>query len=136
MTNQKQKRKQGTSTNPELPLYSYYINIPKLTGPEHPSGSGLVNQPSFYKRSPYNYLHRITQEINMVKREIKAKTTFIRLPEVIKRTGFGKTWIYELIKAGRFPSQVKTGIRAVAFIESEIDEWIEATIRNSRQNAA
>ncbi|MCD3082679.1 DNA-binding protein, partial [Salmonella enterica subsp. enterica serovar Enteritidis] len=25
----------------------------------------------------------------MVKREIKAKTTFIRLPEVIKRTGFG-----------------------------------------------
>ncbi|MBJ5113047.1 AlpA family phage regulatory protein, partial [Salmonella enterica subsp. enterica serovar Corvallis] len=46
------------------------------------------------------------------------------------------TWIYELIKAGRFPSQVKTGIRAVAFIESEIDEWIEATIRNSRQNAA
>ncbi|MCD3180314.1 AlpA family phage regulatory protein [Salmonella enterica subsp. enterica serovar Enteritidis] len=49
----------------------------------------------------------------MVKREIKAKTTFIRLPEVIKRTGFGKTWIYELIKAGRFPSQVKTGIRAV-----------------------
>ncbi|EFN5837907.1 AlpA family transcriptional regulator, partial [Escherichia coli] len=22
------------------------------------------------------------------------------------------------------------------FIESEIDEWIEATIRNSRQNAA
>ncbi|EFN9285358.1 AlpA family transcriptional regulator [Escherichia coli] len=72
----------------------------------------------------------------MVKREIKAKTTFIRLPEVIKRTGFGKTWIYKLIKAGRFPSQVKTGIRAVAFIESEIDEWIDATIRNSRQNAA
>ncbi|EAO4170351.1 AlpA family phage regulatory protein, partial [Salmonella enterica] len=32
--------------------------------------------------------------------------------------------------------QVKTGIRAVAFIESEIDEWIEATIQNSRQNAA
>ncbi|EAM8282647.1 AlpA family transcriptional regulator [Salmonella enterica subsp. enterica serovar Putten] len=72
----------------------------------------------------------------MDKREIKAKTTFIRLPEVIKRTGFGKTWIYELIKTGRFPSQVKTGIRAVAFIESEIDEWIDATIRNSRQNAA
>ncbi|MGC7979498.1 helix-turn-helix transcriptional regulator, partial [Salmonella enterica] len=24
----------------------------------------------------------------------------------------------------------------IAFIESEIDEWIEAIIRNSRQNAA
>ncbi|HBB7367233.1 TPA: AlpA family phage regulatory protein, partial [Escherichia coli] len=26
--------------------------------------------------------------------------------------------------------------RCVAFVESEIDEWIETTIRNSRQNAA
>ena len=31
----------------------------------------------------------------------------IRLPEVIRKTGFGRTWIYELIKAGRFPKQVK-----------------------------
>ncbi|MEQ9916561.1 AlpA family transcriptional regulator [Pectobacterium aroidearum] len=56
----------------------------------------------------------------------------IRLPEVKRRTGFGKTWIYELIKAGRFPSQVKTGARAVAFIESEIDAWIEKIISDSR----
>ncbi|MBN3059399.1 AlpA family transcriptional regulator [Pectobacterium versatile] len=56
----------------------------------------------------------------------------IRLPEVKRRTGFGKTWIYELIKAGRFPSQVKTGVRAVAFIESEVDAWIEKTISDSR----
>ncbi|HHU7210027.1 TPA: helix-turn-helix transcriptional regulator, partial [Escherichia coli] len=26
--------------------------------------------------------------------------------------------------------------RCVAFVESEIDEWIEVTIRHSRQNAA
>ncbi|WKA63976.1 helix-turn-helix transcriptional regulator [Pectobacterium aroidearum] len=56
----------------------------------------------------------------------------IRLPEVKRRTGFGKTWIYELIKAGRFPSQVKTGVRAVAFIESEVDAWIEKIISDSR----
>ncbi|MFJ5372856.1 helix-turn-helix transcriptional regulator [Pectobacterium versatile] len=56
----------------------------------------------------------------------------IRLPEVKRRTGFGKMWIYELIKAGRFPSQVKTGVRAVAFIESEVDAWIEKTISDSR----
>ncbi|EJE7078233.1 AlpA family phage regulatory protein, partial [Salmonella enterica subsp. enterica] len=34
------------------------------------------------------------------------------------------------------PDRVKIGPRCVAFVESEIDEWIEATIRNSRQNAA
>lgn len=61
---------------------------------------------------------------------------FIRLPEVINRTGYGKTWIYQLIKRGEFPEPIKTGARTIAFIESEIDEWIEAIIRNSRQNAA
>ncbi len=48
-------------------------------------------------------------------------------------TGFCKTWLYELIKAGRFPAQIKTGIRAIAFIESEVDEWIEQAITASRE---
>ncbi|UJR55082.1 helix-turn-helix transcriptional regulator [Dickeya zeae] len=68
----------------------------------------------------------------MVQIEENKKQRFIRLPEVIRRTGFGKTWIYELIKAGRFPAQVKTGVRAVAFIESEIDAWIDNAISQSR----
>ena len=57
----------------------------------------------------------------------------IRLPEVMNRTGFGKTWLYELIKAGRFPAQIKIGIRAIAFIESEVDESIEQAITASRE---
>lgn len=61
---------------------------------------------------------------------------FIRVPEVLRRVGFGRTKLYELIRQGRFPEQVKIGPRTVAFVESEIDEWVEATIRNSRQNAA
>ena len=41
----------------------------------------------------------------------------IRLPEVIRKTGFGRTWIYELIKAGRFPKQVKISERSIAFMD-------------------
>lgn len=61
---------------------------------------------------------------------------FIRVPDVLKRVGFSRTVMYELIKEGRFPAQVKIGLRSVAFIESEIEEWIEATIHHSRHNAA
>lgn len=43
----------------------------------------------------------------------------IRLPEVMKKTGFGKAWIYRLISKGCFPQPVKIGLRAVAFVESE-----------------
>ena len=62
--------------------------------------------------------------------------SLIRLSEVLKRTGFGKAWIYRLISEGRFPAPVKIGTRAVAFVESEIDEWIETVISSSRSHAA
>ncbi|POW26572.1 helix-turn-helix transcriptional regulator [Pectobacterium atrosepticum] len=60
----------------------------------------------------------------------------IRLPEVMNRTGYGKAWIYRLISEGRFPAPIKIGIRSVAFIEEEIDEWIQTAIDKTRKNAA
>lgn len=69
----------------------------------------------------------------MIKTSNEKHPKLIRLPEVMNRTGFGKTWIYELVKAGRFPAQIKTGVRAIAFIESEVDEWIELAIVASRE---
>lgn len=63
-------------------------------------------------------------------------TRHIRLSEVMNKTGFGKAWIYRLISQNRFPQPVKIGIRAIAFIESEIDEWIQLTIENSRKHVA
>jgi prophage regulatory protein len=49
----------------------------------------------------------------------------IRLPKVMEITGKSRTRIYEDIKMDLFPKQVKTGIRTVAWIENEIEEWIE-----------
>jgi len=60
----------------------------------------------------------------------------LRLPEVMNKTGYGKAWIYRLIQDGLFPQPVKIGVRAIAFIESEIDEWIVSAIERSRKNAA
>ncbi|EOD0839706.1 AlpA family transcriptional regulator [Enterobacter asburiae] len=54
----------------------------------------------------------------------------------MKKTGFGKAWIYRLISQNRFPQPVKIGVRATAFVESEIDEWIQLIIENSRKHVA
>ncbi|MBC0852589.1 helix-turn-helix transcriptional regulator [Pantoea stewartii] len=62
--------------------------------------------------------------------------SLIRLPEVKRRTGYSKAWLYRLISQNRFPKPVKIGSRAIAFIESEIDEWIEQRIAESRGEAA
>ncbi|EPQ7392195.1 TPA: AlpA family transcriptional regulator [Salmonella enterica subsp. enterica serovar Kiambu] len=60
----------------------------------------------------------------------------LRLPEVLHKTGYGRAWIYRLIREGRFPQPVKTGSRSIAFIESEVDAWIQSVIDRSRQHAA
>ncbi|HBS0460406.1 helix-turn-helix transcriptional regulator [Serratia ureilytica] len=71
----------------------------------------------------------------MVQNKTDKTLKLIRLSEVIRKTGFGKTWIYKLISVGKFPKQIKIGERAVAFIESEVDEWIYKAITASRNTS-
>ncbi|EFO2980128.1 AlpA family transcriptional regulator [Pantoea agglomerans] len=59
-------------------------------------------------------------------------TKLMRLPAVIERTGYSRSWIYELINQEQFPKPVKIGTRAIAFIESEIEEFIQELISKSR----
>jgi len=52
----------------------------------------------------------------------------IRLKEVMNLTALGRSTIYKKMKEGTFPKTVSLGDRAVAWIESEIEEWIEEII--------
>lgn len=52
----------------------------------------------------------------------------MRLPEVLKRVGLSRARMYGLINTGRFPKQVRIGLRSVAFIESEIEAWMDSVI--------
>ncbi|WP_052012657.1 helix-turn-helix transcriptional regulator [Pectobacterium betavasculorum] len=45
-------------------------------------------------------------------------TRLIRLSEVMKKTGFGKAWIYRLISQNRFPQPVRIGIRAAVSVKT------------------
>jgi len=52
----------------------------------------------------------------------------IRRKEVQVKTGLGASSIYALMKQGKFPSPIHLSIRRVAWIESEVDSWIEERI--------
>jgi prophage regulatory protein len=68
----------------------------------------------------------------------KPKTRLIRLPEVLSRTGYGRTSIYRKMEKGEFPKNLKLGApikdptqfdsRAIAWIEEEVDQWVESRI--------
>lgn len=66
----------------------------------------------------------------------QAAQSLIRLTEVQRRTGYSKAWIYRLMSQGKFPTSVKIGTRAIAFVESEIDEWVNERIAESRKEVA
>jgi prophage regulatory protein len=48
----------------------------------------------------------------------------LRRAEVEKRTGLKRSYIYLLMRAGKFPQARRLGIRAVGWDSIEIDQWI------------
>ncbi|MEE3387827.1 MULTISPECIES: AlpA family transcriptional regulator [unclassified Alcanivorax] len=49
---------------------------------------------------------------------------FMRLTEVIKDTGLGRSSIYKRIAQGEFPKPVPLGGRAVGWVSDEVEAWI------------
>ena len=59
----------------------------------------------------------------------------LRLPQVKAMVGLGTTAIYDKMKNGDFPKQIKLG-RLSGWVESEVQAWINKQIMASRQEAA
>jgi prophage regulatory protein len=60
----------------------------------------------------------------------------IRLPAVTGATGLSRSTIYLRISQGTFPKPVSLGGRAVGWLESEVEAWLEARISQSRRTPA
>lgn len=52
----------------------------------------------------------------------------IKLKEVKAKTALSKTTIYKYMKLNKFPKNIVLGERAVAWVESEINNWIQSKI--------
>jgi prophage regulatory protein len=58
---------------------------------------------------------------------------FLRIKEVLAICGKSRSSIYDAIKKGEFPKPVKLGANSSAWINSEIEEWVERCIQASRR---
>jgi prophage regulatory protein len=52
----------------------------------------------------------------------------LKIEQVAAKTARCRAAIYAAVKAGTFPKPVKVGTRAVAWVESEIDEFIRSQV--------
>ncbi|MVB40035.1 AlpA family transcriptional regulator, partial [Vibrio cholerae] len=62
----------------------------------------------------------------------KSNIRLIRFREVLAMTGLSRSSMYRFIEENQLPTQVQLGGRAVAWVESEVQEWIAQRITNRR----
>lgn len=60
----------------------------------------------------------------------------LRLPAVKTSIGLSRSTIYLRVSQGRFPKPVSLGGRAVGWLETEIQEWLQQQIEASRKAKA
>ena len=58
----------------------------------------------------------------------------LRLPQVCQVTGLCRSMIYQLEAEQRFPRRIKIGLRAVGWIEGEVQGWLAEQVERSRSN--
>ena len=56
----------------------------------------------------------------------------IKMDSVKTMTGLSKSSIYAMMHKASFPKNIHIGERGVAWVEAEIQQWIESQISQSR----
>lgn len=59
-------------------------------------------------------------------KDIKAEYRVLRIKAVCVKTGLGRSTIYLKMSQSQFPNPIKIGVRAIGWLESDVDAWIES----------
>ena len=57
---------------------------------------------------------------------------FIRLPAVISKTGLSRSSLYLRMSNGEFPQSISLGSRAVGWLDTDIEQWLDDCITASK----
>ena len=52
----------------------------------------------------------------------------LKMPEVRAKTGLSRSHLYALAQNGEFPKPLKLSERSSAWVESEVQDWIDSRI--------
>ena len=63
---------------------------------------------------------------------IYMSTVILRKSEVISRTGLPNSSLYRLMQEGKFPRPISLSTRSVGWVDSDVDDWIQKKIVESK----
>lgn len=67
-----------------------------------------------------DYMNQVTKQFN-------------RLNAVKLKIGLSRSSIYVMMAAGTFPKSISLGLRSVAWLDSDIDAWIDSKVAASKE---
>jgi prophage regulatory protein len=62
------------------------------------------------------------------------KISILRLPQLRVRTGLSRSTIYALVKSGALKAPISLGARAVGWLSTDVDDYINSRIALGRPN--
>ena len=68
--------------------------------------------------------------------QLERPSRLIRFPEIKARVGLCRSTIYTRIKKGTFPAPIRLGERSVAWLEADIDAWIQERISTATKEVS
>jgi prophage regulatory protein len=60
---------------------------------------------------------------------VKSDKRLVRFPEVKERTGLSRGTIWRYETAGLFPRRLRIGANTIAWLEADLDAWIEGHMK-------
>ena len=103
---------------------------------EQDSGGPPTPPRGHRRRKPSSRARRTRRSRAMSEQPIEQRTNapirFLRISAVEALTGLSRTTIYDWSAQGRFPRAVRLSERAVRWIESEVEEWMDERIEQGR----
>lgn len=68
--------------------------------------------------------------------KIQALPRILRRQEVERLTGMSRSFIYEQMNVGDFPRSVQISVKAVGWLEHEVEEWIASRARVQKHSSS
>lgn len=83
-------------------------------------------------RTSHQHSYTSTLQIALNRKRVNVSNRILRMADLKVRIGLSRSTIYEFQNCGQFPRSISLGSRAVGWLESDIEAWLQSRINSPK----